>query len=130
MAKRLYDTMLAQFTAILIRLKYDLIEVEFKEQQVKDADGNPTGEMQKYSDYEVEIPKGNGPVSRKQLSIKVIEEPSTVLDEEKLSEGAYTITFSGLTITYLDPQRHAIYLRATGYEIIDEETGKVVSRRE
>lgn len=130
MAKKLYDVLLSEIANIMVNINYDLIDVEHKEQPIKDSEGNPTGETQRYSDYEVEIPKGNGSVSRKQTSVKVIEDSSTILDEEKLNEGAYSITFSGLTVSYLDPQRHAIYLRATGYEIIDSETGKVVSRRE
>lgn len=129
MAKKLYDILLSEFTRQLSKINFDLIGVDLKEQPLKDSDGNPTKETEKYSDYEIEVPKGYGAISRRQASVKVIEDSSTILDEEKLDEGIYQITFSGLTVSYLDPQRHAVYLRATGYEIIDCETGTVVSRR-
>lgn len=130
MAKRLYDVLLEEITNTLSQIKFDLIGVDHKTQPVKDSEGNPTAETQKYSEYEVEVPRGYGPVSRRQASIKILEDSSTILDEEKLDEGMYQITFSGLTVSYLDPQRHAIYLRAAGYEITDTEDGRVVSRRE
>ena len=130
MAKKMYDILLTEITRKLSEIRYDLIGVDQKKQPLKDEDGNPTNKSENYSDYEIEVPRGYGAMSRRQASVKVIEDSSTSLDKEKLDEGIYQITFSGLTVSYLDPQRHAVYLRATGYEIIDCETGKVVSRRE
>lgn len=130
MAKKMYDILLTEITRKLSEIRYDLIGVDQKKQPLKDEDRNPTNKSENYSDYEIEVPRGYGAMSRRQASVKVIEDSSTILDKEKLDEGIYQITFSGLTVSYLDPQRHAVYLRATGYEIIDCETGKVVSRRE
>lgn len=128
--QNLYDTLLSDAAKTLSRIPFELLGAGSKEQPIRNSSSDPADKVEKFTQYDVEIPRGYGAISRKQASIKVLEDSSTILDEEKLSNGEYQITFSGLTISYLDPQRHAIYLRATGYEIIDSATGKVVSRRD
>lgn len=110
-------------------IPYDLIGVEHKKQPIKDSEGNTTSETEPYSSYLVEIPKGHGKLSRKQITVKVVEDSSLILDEDQLNDGRYQITFSDLSVSYVDSQRRTIYLRATKYEILDTETGKVVGSR-
>lgn len=128
--QNLYDTLLSDAAKTLSRIPFELLGAESKEQPIRSTNGEPTEKVEKFTQYDVEIPRGYGAISRKQASIKVLEDTSAISDEEGLSDVDYHITFSGLTISYLDPQRHAIYLRAAGYEIIDNKTGKVVSRRD
>lgn len=126
----LFDIFVNEMGRTLAAIPLDLLDIEHKEQPVKDSNGNITSETEPYSSYLVEIPKGHGKLSRKQITVKVIEDSSLILDEDQLNDGRYQITFSDLSVSYVDSQRRTIYLRATKYEILDTETGKGVSRRE
>lgn len=126
----LYDSFLKEIGSTLSSIDFELLDVEQRQQAIKDANGNPTNEMQTFSSYAVEIPRGHGRISRRQTSVKVLEDSTVVLDSDKLNEGAYQITFSNLTVSYLDSQRHTLYLRAEGYVILDLANQKVVARRD
>lgn len=125
----IFDIFVNDMGKTLSVIPYDLIGVEHKKQPIKDSEGNTTSETEPYSSYLVEIPKGHGKLSRKQITVKVVEDSSLILDEDQLNDGRYQITFSDLSVSYVDSQRRTIYLRATKYEILDTETGKVVGSR-
>lgn len=110
-------------------LKLDLIGYEHVARAKKDENGTATSEMEYSSKFKFEIPKRNGPLSFVQDTVKVTETIPLALETDKLQSGAYSISFLGLKISYID-QYQNIYFKATGYIITDEETGVEVARND
>lgn len=74
-----------------------------------------TGEITKFVKAEAEVPKGFDAMSRCRFSVKIANSELAVTDKQ-LDEGDYTISFKGLSISYIDTKGN-VYFRADSYEV-------------
>ncbi len=110
--------MIQAFADALAECPLDLIGAEEKEKKIKDEDGNLTGEIEKSCAYEVEIPKGNGSLSRLQFSVKILEDKLRI-EPSEIDENDFQIEFVGLEISYIDSHKN-LYFRAQDLRIFKE----------
>lgn len=111
----IYEIMTSSFCEALEEISVELISTETILQEKKDVEGNPTGEFGKYTKMVVEIPKKNGVLSRKRISIKILEDTPKVMSEE-LEEKDFLIRFNELEISFIDARRN-VYFRAKDYTV-------------
>lgn len=107
--------MIQAFADALAECPLELIGIEEKENKVKDDEGNLTGEVEKSCAYEVEIPKGNGSLSRLQFSVKILEDKARI-EPSEIDENDYQVEFVGLEISFIDPHKN-LYFRAKDLRI-------------
>ncbi|MEE0812137.1 MULTISPECIES: hypothetical protein [Blautia] len=108
MAKKLYDVLIAEIENSLSGIKYELLSIEQGAKKYED------GKQEIFTRVEVEIPRGNGALSRCRFSCKL---PAIQLNvsEEEIESGIWVI-LSGLKVTYISAQKE-IFTRADSLQI-------------
>lgn len=109
-----YEKMKEELLHKIAGITLELVDIIPKEKSKEAADGTTTAEP--YLEIHVEIPRGNGNFSRCRFSVKV---PGGVIQiaHEVIEEKMLYVSFSGLTITFIDPNRKEVYFKAEAYEI-------------
>lgn len=68
----------------------------------------------------VEVPKGNGPLSRLRFDVKIPDGQLKVTEEE-LAEKTFAVSFVDLKISYIDSSNRRVYFRASDYSLKEVE---------
>jgi|GEM_PF-5784865 len=111
MSKLFFDAVMEEVVKKIEGLEVDLLSVEYGKKRNKDGDEEP------YTRVEVEIPRGNGVLSRCRYKCKL---PATKIDasDEELENGISAILI-GLQVTYVSSNKE-IYMKAEEIHIIKE----------
>lgn len=100
----------------LTEIASDLISIGEGAKKQMDKDGEQEPELKRFVKIEAEIPRGNGWLSRIRFEVKIPDGALKVTPEE-LENSDYSVTFSNLTVTYIDSMRDIIYFAAEDYEV-------------
>lgn len=100
----------------LTEIASDLISIAEGTKKQQDKEGEQEPELKHFVKIEAEIPRGNGWLSRIRFEVKIPDGKLKVTPEE-LENSDYSVTFSNLTVTYIDSMRDIIYFAAEDYEI-------------
>ena len=111
--KRIFDVMKDEVSSKFEAQELDLLSVS----DGTDTD-KETGEITKYTRFEVEVPRGFSGYSRCRFTVKVPNMSSKVTNDD-LAKKEYSIFFNGLLVSYIS-SRGDVYFRAEDFNI--EET--------
>lgn len=89
-------------------------------QSAKESTNDETGEVSKYVRLDVEVPRGYDELSRCRFSVKIPNGKLQITDKE-LEEAYYTVTFQGLSVSYVDTTKGVVYFRAVSYAVKKED---------
>lgn len=113
--KSIYGVMLQTILEAIKEVPLELISQAEGSQEKTDKASSETYE-ESFVRLEVEVPRGNGSLSRCRFAVKV---PSgsfkTTTDE--LDEVIHYVTFDDLEISYVDSARKLVYFRADNYSL-------------
>lgn len=115
MKKKIVDLMKAEFVKNISSAELELIGGDLQENRKRDAEGKETGDVERFVRIEVEVRKGNGSLSRLQISVK-IPNGELKFKEEDLEKTEYLVFFEELEISFIDSKGNA-YFRAKDYYV-------------
>lgn len=115
MKKKILDLMKAEFVKNISSAELELIGGDLQENRKRDAEGKETGDVERFVRIEVEVRKGNGSLSRLQISVK-IPNGELKFKEEDLEKTEYLVFFDELEISFIDAKGNA-YFRAKDYYV-------------
>lgn len=114
----LYLVMLETFAQELQSLPFEVLSSELQIKEIIDGEGKSTGMTDTFLRLEVEVPRGNGILSRCRFAVKIPDGREEFTPDD-LNDGIF-VTFDGLTISYVDSSRRVVYFKANDYTILQE----------
>lgn len=117
MGKTAYEVLISNFTDLLAPMIFEIVSSKYGEKALKNSEGKPTGEVEKFLKLEVEIPRGNGQLSKLRISIKIINGFEKFSPTDIIENGVF-VQFENLEIIFIDNRKN-VYFRATDYSIVE-----------
>lgn len=114
MKKSIFEAMKCFVVGTLNDVPLDLLSVSDCESSNKE-----TGEITRYTRFEVEVPRGFDALSRCRFAVKVPENIVNISDAD-LEAAEYSIRFFGLVVSYVDA-KGTVYFRADNCILKKEE---------
>lgn len=113
------NAMKESFLKEIVGVPLDVISVKEEARDKLDDKKNPIG-VDEYVKIGVEIPKGNGVLSRLRFEVK-IPDGALKVKQEQLDESDWIVQFDDLTISYIDTVHGNVYFKAADYEVQEVE---------
>ena len=106
----IYEAMKTTVLNAITQVDLEVVSVRSDEREKKDKDGNGI-EVEKFIKIGVEVPRGNGELSRKRFDVKIVDGVLNVTQSDVDEK------FTNLSISYVDSGRQEVYFKADGYEM-------------
>ena len=111
----IYEAMKTTVLNAITQVDLEVVSVRSDEREKKDKDGNGI-EVEKFIKIGVEVPRGNGELSRKRFDVKIVDGVLNVTQSD-VDENVYMVKVTKLSISYVDSGRQEVYFKADGYEM-------------
>lgn len=115
MVQKMYEAMKECLVRELEEVNLELVGISDESREKKDKNGKVLGD-EKYVRVSVEIPRGNGSLSRCRFDVKI---PNGIakISQKQMNEGIFNVSFENLGISFIDSARNMVYFRADDYLI-------------
>ena len=111
----IYEAMKNALLKAISQVDLEVVSVRSDEREKKDKEGDGI-EVEKFIKIGVEVPRGNGELSRKRFYVKIVDGALNVTQSD-VDENVYMVKFTNLSISYVDSGRQEVYFKADGYEM-------------
>ena len=116
----LYSSMKAIFLRQMEAAPLELVSLSEEKREKRDSQNKTSIGMENFVRVSVEVPRGNGILSRLRFDVKIPDGQLKVTEEE-LAEKKFAVSFVDLKISYIDSSNRRVYFRASDYSLKEVE---------